>query len=366
MTHRPASLASMAVAMLLVLGACQPSPSAVPQGSSPAGETAGPGASPGESGGATSSGGPSASTVAEASPAPGALDVGSGPFFLANTRVGLDAIAAYEETLTITFNGTVDGAAKQWTISHRFRHTATPAMSVVTLEPGAGAPAEDLLLVAEGMGAMYELRPDGSCSGSRLDPSRSRLAELEPAAELPGLMGADDAGSETVDGTPTNHYRFDGKAILEGAGPTTTGDVWVAPADGSVRKYTRSTTADVDYFGGGMAGTMTWTYGLRVLDAATRISLPTACQLDVPVMTGATDVLVLPTYAGFDTSATVAEVVAFYKAQLPKSGWTYAATPVTSGTQAVLTFKSGARELNLLVTPGTSGRRVDLALIAGG
>ncbi|HEY2916769.1 MAG TPA: hypothetical protein VGI98_06100 [Candidatus Limnocylindrales bacterium] len=313
------------------------------------------------------SAGPVASTGAEASVAPGALGIGSGPFFLSDPRSGLDALPAYEETLTIAFSGTVDGAPRQWSTTHRFQHTATPAMSMLTIEAGVGvgAPVEDPVLVAEGSGAMYEQAAAGPCMGRRLDPTRSRLAELEPAAQIPGLMGADEAGSESLSGVATKHYRFDGRAILEGAGPQTTGDVWVAAADGSVRKYVRSTTADAGYFGGGMAGTMTWTYGLRELDAATRVALPRACQLDVPVMSGATDLLVLPTYAGFDTSSTVAQVAAFYKAQLPPAGWAYASTPVTSSTQVVLTFKSGARVLNVIVTAAAAGRRVDLALVGG-
>lgn len=376
---RPLSLARVlaaASAVVLFTGACQTSaPEATPTSTPPATPVAtasAPGSvQPGqtETPSATSEASPSSppqgTPTVQPSSGEGEVEIGPGTFFLADPQVGLDALTSYTETLTVSFNGTADGQAAAWSKSYRLQHTAQPAASVLTIEASGDAETPDPAALAEATGTAYQRDANGTCSAKALDPANSMLASREPANELPGLMGAEEAGSETANGVVATHYTFDGRALLESSGPVTTGEVWVAADGGYVVKYQRHTTGDATYFGGGLAGEMTWDYELSDINALTGVTLPDGCQLDVPIMTGASNVLSLPRYAGFDTQSSIADVMSYYEEQLSGLGWDFT-EPFKGEDRAVVEFTKGDQVLNLLITPGENGHRVDLALSSSG
>jgi hypothetical protein len=312
----------------------------------------------------TESGTPTQSGTPSAQPSIAGVDVETGPgtFFLSDPRVGLDALASYTATLTVSFDGTAAGQARTWSSVSRLQHTAQPPASVLTIEVSGDAKIPEPAVVAEAAGAAYQLGADGTCASQPAEPENSILAFREPIAQLPGLVGAEAAGSEPLNGVAADHFTFDGRATLEAGAGTTTGEIWIAADGGHVLRFVRTTTADATYFGEGIAGTMTWEYVLDDINSLTSIALPAACQLGVPIMAGATNVIVLPLYVQFDTQSSIADIAAFYADQLTANGWAAGAEPFQGDDRAAIEFVKGSQSLYLLITPGENGRRVDLAL----
>lgn len=341
-----------ASALLLLAAACQstdpevtPTDNAAssPQGTNPAGQP----------------------TTAEPPAVEGEFEIGPGDFFLDDPRVGLEALASYTATLTVSFDGTADGSRRTWSKTYRLQHTSQPPMSVLTIEASGDLSAPDPRVLAEVSGASYELGVDGTCSSRPLNTEDSALALAAPAGHLPALMGAETAGSETMNGVAASLYTFDERAMLESGGPLTEGQIWIAADAGYLLKYSRTTTADAAYFGDGLDGTMTWDYGLSEVDALTSLELPGGCQLDAPIMAGATNVLVLARYAGFDTQSSIPDVIAFYKQEMPGLGWAVTSEPFNGEDTAIVEFGKDDLVITLVITISENGHRVDLALGSG-
>ena len=206
-------------AVILVAAACQTTgPTVTPLAigtASPPGTTAPrPTTSPNATGEASPSLSPQGTPTVQPSTGTGEVEIGPGTFFLADPRIGLDTLASYTETLTVSFSGTAEGQASTWSKSYRLQHTAQPAVSVLTIEASGDADAPDPAALAEAAGAAYQSSADGTCSDRPLDAESSILASREPAGQLPGLMGADDAGSDTANGVASSHYTYDGRALL--------------------------------------------------------------------------------------------------------------------------------------------------------
>ena len=292
------------------------------------------------------------------------LDVGPGTFFMTDQRAGLAGLSSYTQTLTVSFDGTKDGTATRSSTVNRLQHIGQPPKSVLTVTGQGDIAPIDPAALAEWSGTAYQSDASGSCSFQPLDPDGSMLALAEPAGRLPVLLGADEAEAGQVGGTPVEHYIFDGRALLEPA-VATTGEVWVASDGGYVVKFARTTTAGPNYFGGGLDGTKSWEYALTDINALTDVPLPDGCQLDAPVMAGATNILALPRYTGFDTQATLGDVIAYYKEQLPALGWEVKSEPFKEADRAAVEFAKGDQVMNLLITPGGAGLRVDLTLGSG-
>jgi hypothetical protein len=300
------------------------------------------------------------------SPAPstitsGEVELGPGNFDLLDPRVGLDALASYSESLTLTFDGTRGGQQSQWTKTYSFSHTEQPLASTLYLEISGDANSTEPAFIGEATGAAYEADDDGVCVGDVIDSQSSDIVLREPARLLGGLLGADEAGSESVNGVAADHYTFDERAMAEAGRAETDGEVWLAPA-GYVVQYTRTTIGDAAYFGGGEAGTITWVYELRDIDQVQQVVLPAGCQVDAPAMPDATNLLNLPRSMGFDTPSSVEDTTAFYQEPLVDQGWTISSDPLVGEGGTLTTFAKGDESLNVIVNSGDNGTRVDILL----
>jgi hypothetical protein len=290
--------------------------------------------------------------------APGEIDLGPGPFYLAEVRIGLADLTGYRQELTVTFDGTRDGQPQQWTKSYVFQHNQSPPESLMSVEVTGDADVPDPVAMAEATGASYAARADGTCQGTQLDvESPAALASL-----LPALMGADEAGSASIDGVEARHYTFDERAMAEAGRVTTTGEIWVATEGGYVVRFTRTTHGDAGYFGGGTDGTVTWDYQLSGIGQPQEIVLPSSCRLDVPIMPDATNTLVLPRWAGFDTSSSASDAAGFYGEQLPVGGWAQQGETISDSGLEVRTFARDDEVLTVMVTTRDTGTHVDLVL----
>jgi hypothetical protein len=224
--------------------------------------------------------------------------------------------------LRVSFAGTRAGEPHGWSSRYRYQATKSPATRLLRIEgSGTGAPA-GAVLTAEREGVRYRWREGQRCAAAALDPADSLLPPLDPAASLPGVLGAEEAGS--------GHYRFDERGLgLAGAGKAK-GELWVAAPGGHLVRYRLEIAADTAYLGSGVRGTLTWDYELTPSSRPKAIALPAGCPPGVPEVPRLADAREVESHPGvlrYRTAGTVAEAAAFYAKELEAKGWTQPAAP---------------------------------------
>jgi hypothetical protein len=138
------------------------------------------------------------------------------------------------------------------------------------------------------------------------------------------VFGAEEAGTDTVNGVPAAHYNFDERALAQGDLNKSTGELWLASDRGYVLRYRLTTTGDESYFGEGTQGSMSWDYELTQINAPVTIALPEDCLpglVDAPMLPDAAKVESLPALLRYETASSLPDVVAFYEKELPALGW---------------------------------------------
>ena len=71
-----------------------------------------------------------------------------------------------------------------------------------------------------------------ACTASVIEQGASLSEIWEPAGFLTGVIGADEAGSETVNGAAAQHYTFDERVLGQSGVAKSTGEMWVASDGG--------------------------------------------------------------------------------------------------------------------------------------
>lgn len=251
------------------------------------------------------------------------IDFGPGDLDLPDMRVGLAGLSSYRSVLTISFDGTENGQALKWSSSYTFAATTAPAVRQLIVE-STGVNSEPTMWMAELQGVAYERRGESTCVAGLIDPAISNVEELEPAAQLPSLFGAEEVGSETLNGVQAAHYTFDERALTEAGLNKSTGELWLASAGGYVLRFHLTTTGDASYFGEGIAGALTYDYQLNETNQSLAIELPADCPpglVNAPMLPDAANIQSLPGLLEYDSATSVPDAVAFYQQQLATLGW---------------------------------------------
>jgi hypothetical protein len=292
----------------------------------------------------------------------GGSEGGSGDFDL-DPLAGL-ADRPYTATLTVSFDGTRDGAPHQWTDTMTQIVTLDPPARALTVttdgaasESGAFAPWS-----AEIDGISYVMDAEGICSASVIPAEMADSEIPDLALLLPAVTGASEAGSETVNGVETTAYTLDAPTIGTPEGTTASGTAWVA-ADGTLMRYTVTIEGDAAYFGEGREGTITYDYQLS---DATEIAIPAECPaglIDVAHLPDAADLVEEPGATSYTTASDIAAVVAHYQEQLSGSGWEPQGEPLIGETTALLDFVQGDQQLSILITVADGVTHVQLLII---
>lgn len=303
---------------------------------------------------------PGTSPAEEAGPIDVELVLGPGNFDLIDPNVGLADLSSYKATLTVTFDGSQNGEPFQWASAYTMLHIKEPLARLLTIENSGDLSPDEPAVMAEADGAAYEIGPDGKCTADNIDPDSSLIDWLQPAGLLGGLLGAEEAGQETVEGVAADHYIFDERAMAEFGLAETDGEIWVATEGSYVLRYQRTTTGNTDYFHQGIEGIVIWDYELTDIDQPLELIFPEGCRVEAPPLPDATNLMNLPGWLSFDTAVSVAEAAAFYQEQLPGLGWTQLSEPVFSDASAVLEYTQGDQTMNVLIATGDAGTDVDI------
>jgi hypothetical protein len=296
--------------------------------------------------------GPAASTPA---PVTVQKDIvyGSGPFNLPDAAVGLPDLSSYVATLVLSFDGTRDGQPEKWSQTYVMQAQKDPAARLLTIEKSGDLSDLDPVFMAEAGGTDYERVGDGACSATLLETGNSLSDRMEPANLLNYAIGADEAGSDTVNGIPAAHYTFDQLALGQEDRTQSTGEVWVASEGGYVVQYVLSTTAKADFFGEGIEGTLSFDYELTDVNKPIEINIPAECPpgfVDAPQLPDASNVASNLGVLTYDSATSVQDAAAFYQQKLPDEGWQAAGEPSITDESALLAFERDSQSLTVSIS----------------
>ncbi len=289
------------------------------------------------------------------------VTLGPGPFNFRDTRAGLADLSSYKATLILSFDGSRDGQPSLWSKTYVMLSMKEPAARQLTIEKSGDNPDPEAVFMAEADGAAYESRGESGCNATVMDPVNLLADTWEPAGFLTGVVGADEAGSETVNDVSAAHYTFDERAFGLSDIAESTGEMWVASEGGYIVRYLVTTQGDADYFGEGIQGTLTWDYELTEVNAPLTFEFPTDCpagMVDAPMLPDASNVLNVPGILAYDTASSLAEAVAFYQEQLATLGWQLLDDSAVTDTMALLPFSHGDQQLSVFIFLGEDGTEV--------
>ena len=288
------------------------------------------------------------------------MTFGPGSYNLAMPTVGLTNLASYRATLILTFVGTHAGKPEQWSRTDTLLVTQSPLTRQLTIDYSDGT---DQVNRAEINGGTYEWQAGGICMLKTADASRSVAASWEPAARLSSVIGAEEAGTETLNNVAATHYRFDERAIGIAGVSDSRGELWVAAEGGYLIRYQLTTTGGTDYFGEGIEGTLTWNYQLSDVNQPLSIELPDDCPpalLNMPLMSDAADVLQLPGFTSYTTPSGIEDVLAFYEELVTASGAQANNPPLISEHSILFGFTQNDQPILLIVSNDGSTTSVEL------
>jgi hypothetical protein len=309
--------------------------------------------------------GPSSQTPGAVTTAEADMVFGSGPFSLLDTEAGLTSLSSYKATLTLSFQGTRDGQPSQWSKTYVMLTTKESAARQLTIEKSGDLSDLDAVFMAEANGAVYERRGENACNANVIEEGNSLSERLEPAGFLNGVIGADEAGTETVNDVAADKYTFDERSFGQSDTIKSTGEMWVASDGGYIAKYVLTTEGDSDYFGEEMEGALTWNYELTDVNQPVTITLPDDCpagMVDAPLLPDATNILNMPSLLAFDSASSPTDAAAFYQEQLPTLGWTLKSEPAITDTTAFLSLVQADQDMTVIIIVGAQGTNVQILL----
>lgn len=279
------------------------------------------------------------------------LVFGPGSFNVLDATSGLDGLKSYRARLQVSFVGTDGGAAATWTVTRELVQQDGSTRLLTTATTGTSAPA------AAGMGwsiqgVLYEQPAGSPCRPARSDGPAPVVNPFAPAARLSAVIGAELAGTETIDGIATEHATFDERSLGLFDGATSTGEVWTAIDAGYLVRYQLKTVGGPTYFGDGVDGTVTWDYRVSDVEQPLTVELPAACAGagPIPGFADAEDVVQGSGLLSYRTPETVATVTAFYTGKAAELGWVANGEALEADGVAVLEFTSAAGKVTVFAT----------------
>ncbi len=290
---------------------------------------------------------------------------GPGPFDYTDTKAGLAELPSYQAVLTIMFDGTRKGQPEKWSKTYTMLATKDPLARQLTIERINDSSNLDPVFMAELNGLAYERRGEDACNATTLQEGNSLAERLEPASFLTYVIGADEAGSETVNGVTANHYTFDQRALGEEDLTEATGELWVASEGNYIVKYLLTRKGTADYFGEGIEGTLSLDYQLADPTQPVTIQLPQDCppgMVDAPLLPDADSVETVPGSLSYTTSTSLTRAAAFYQEEIPKLGWAPEGTPEVAESAALLTYKKDGQTVTVILFTTDSMTTVQIFL----
>ncbi len=161
-------------------------------------------------------------------------------------------------------------------------------------------------------------------------------------------------GTETVNGVRAKHYSWKEGTLVTFGYSGGKADTWVAVDGGYVVKQRIEATGKGLFLGAAEEeGTSLWEWDVTEINGSFQIEPPAGCESGVkelPVLADATDKATFGDTLTYTTATPFAEVVAFYKTEMPKAGWEPSGTPTEMDTFVTLDFTQDGRSVSFWIS----------------
>lgn len=283
---------------------------------------------------------------------------------LSNREAGLDTLKSYRMKWQAEWSTTDNGKTDKMSWNLVEEYSSNPAGLHWTMQvndPTDKSKTQNSEMWQVGNTTYMKTVDDqgkSQCMSFSNEDKDSQLTKgmLNPG-ELGSIQNAKYVGDETVNGIKAKHYKYDEKsANLFGAGQVS-GDIWVAIDGGYVVKDS------VNWKGGAGLGAASgssttmgdgkWTLELSDVNQNMAIKPPENCggaANSLPLMKDATEKSSFGDTTMYKTASKIADVVAFYKAQMPAAGWKLSGDPQVTEDSASMEFKKGDQTAQVLAT----------------
>lgn len=294
---------------------------------------------------------------------------------LSSVTEGLASLKSYKSTFTLVWAGKdEDGEPVQgaWDMVEEYTRQPLAQRIIITskeLGDDDGKPFE--LITIGDVAYMVSTGDDGEVSCMSFSSSDTGVTEqgLYTPDMLGSISGAGYVGTETVNGVRTKHYAWKERNVVLAGLASASGDVWTTMDGKTVVKYTTEATGKGMFFGAGEAeGTVSVEYNLTEIDGDFQIAPPEGCKgpsTDIPLMADATDRSSFGEMLTYTSPSPIADVVEFYKAEMPKSGWELSGDPTEMGDLYMLDFTKEGRKASLMITYDEDDKLTSVMITTG-
>ncbi len=278
---------------------------------------------------------------------------------LTDRETALSQLKSYVATWSMTWTGKKDGEDQTVGWKATQRYTADPEASHMIIESSDSLDSNtagvfEMIQIGTQSYMISDEGGEQQCTSFSSEDNQVSQNWVGPEA-FGAVRGGRYVGQETVNGIRTKHYRYDEKATGINAYSRLSGDIWVAVDGGYAVK-------DVANWEGNLLGTGdeaseegkgSWTWELSEVNQPFEITAPPDCEsaaAGLPILPDATEKATFGDMTTYKTATKLADVVAFYEAEMPKAGWTAAEGGMTMDELATLAFTKDDQKATVMVT----------------
>jgi hypothetical protein len=323
-------------------------------------------AEPTGEGAATQAPGAEAATSAPGAEAATPVPAAEEDLSLPSVTEGLAGLNSYKSAFILKFVGKdAQGQPVDGSLETREEYTREPNAQRISVtssglsgDQTSAAGTFEMITIGD---MTYLVTQDADGKTECISMSASEGAQPQQGLFSPDMLGgvsdAKYVGKDTVNGVATKHYRWQ-EGGLAGLGFTSgKGDVWVAEDGSYVVKYTGEATGKGMLFGSTEEeGTITVEYNLTEVNGSFQIEPPADCAgpaTDIPLMADAQDKAMFGEMITYSSASALADVVAFYQAEMPNNGWQASGEPTQAEEFASLDFTKDNRTAQVMITYDT-------------
>ncbi len=285
---------------------------------------------------------------------------GEEPLQLSDVSAGLASLDSYRATFTMSFEGVDEGGQPQSSSFSSVEEFSRNPPAKRTSFTGSGvdsAGEEGGFELIEVDGKTYSIFGE-LCTSAEASEAPVADSAFTPSSVIGDITGSQFVGVENVNGVSTRHYIVDVSGLLAlGAYTEAKAEAWVADPGGFVVKYAFEASGSDVYFGlgSGVKGSLRWDYEVTHINQSVHIAAPENCggaPADIPLMPNAADTSSFGELTTYTSASALADVVAFYKAEMAANGWTEDASSggFATDTFTTLTFNQSGRTASITLT----------------
>lgn len=312
---------------------------------------------------------PAATAVPSPTPGSAATAVSEGDLSLGSVTEGLAQLRSYKSNYTIHFVGkdaqgqAIDnsiGVAEEFILEPRAQRIVSTSSKSVQ-----GQVIESTRTEMVTIGQTFYVSSqaaDGKTSCTSLSSSDTTPPEQGLSPDMWGSVSdAKYVNTETVNGIRAKHYAWKEGSLVGFGWLSGKGETWVAVDGGFVVKQAVEGTgkgwlvADQT-----QEGTTTVVYEVTDANGSFEILPPEGCEgpaTDIPIMPDALETMQSGEFVSYRSPTALADVVGFYKTEMPANGWQASGEPTTMEGFSQLAYTKDTRQASVMLSWDSSTRQ---------